>query len=156
MYDGSIKLMESFRDKYLTEMKKATILDVGSRNVHKHYHLTYRDVFKPPFQYVGMDIVGGKNVDIIGWENVNGVYDVVVSGQTIEHVRRPWDWLKSLTPYFRAYICIIAPHTWKEHKHPIDTYRYFPDGMRDLFEYAGIREVEITMDGKETMGIGTK
>ena len=74
----------------------------------------------------------------------------------MEHVKRPWDWLKSLKKYYRTYICIIAPNTWIEHKSPYDTYRYFPDGMRDLFEYADIKEIEIFKDGNDTVGIGGK
>jgi hypothetical protein len=26
-------------------------------------------------------------------------------------------------------VCITAPHTWEEHKHPVDCWRIFPDGM---------------------------
>jgi hypothetical protein len=51
-------------------------------------------------------------------------------------------------------VCIIAPHTWPEHKHPIDTYRYYPDGMRDLFDYAGIEETHIYKNENDTVGIG--
>ena len=149
-----MKLMAYFRDKYLTKMPNASILDVGSRQIGKHR--TYRILFPKPYRYCGMDTVKGKNVNIIGFENITQQYDVLISGQTMEHVKRPWEWLKSLVQYFKFYICIIAPNTWKEHKYPIDTYRYFPDGMRDLFEYAGIDPIEIFKDGKDTIGIGRK
>lgn len=149
-----MKLMSYFRDKYLAELKGAAVLDVGSgiANAHKR---TYRRLFKKDFNYTGMDIVEGENVDIVGYELLrNKTFDVVISGQVMEHVNRPWEWLKSLTCYFTKYICIIAPHTHKEHRHPLDTYRYLPDGMRDLFDYAGIQEVEIIKDVESTMGIG--
>ena len=104
-----------------------------------------------------MDIVEGRNVDFSEYEYLgNKIFDVVISGQTMEHVLHPWDWLKNLSKYFTKYICIIAPHTWEEHRYPYDTYRYMPDGMRDLFNYVGITEVEIIKDKKDTMGIGTK
>jgi len=146
--------MGYFRDKYVSKLKDPTILDVGSRKVSaRSYRWTYRDVFKD-YKYTGMDIIAGRNVDIVGWENILGRYDVLVTGQVMEHVKKPWEWLHFLTGYFRTYICIITPHTCDEHRHPIDTYRYFPDGMRDLFEYARIKEVEIIKGKYETVGIG--
>jgi hypothetical protein len=134
-------------------MKGATILDVGSFQVEGQE--SYRELFAD-YQYTGMYIVPGPNVDLVGYESINCIYDVVISGQVMKHVKRPWDWLKSLVPYFSKYICIIAPCRWKEHKHPYDTYRYMPDGMRDLFEYAGIREIFITRTRNDTIGIGGK
>ena len=151
MHKNSLKLMRYFRDKYLKE--GMTVLDVGSQRIRNQP--SYRRVLEPMCQYTGMDIVKGKNVDIVGYENLNGKWDVVVSGQVMEHVKRPWEWLKNLVQYFTQYICIIAPNQHQEHKYPIDTYRYFPDGMRDLFEYAGIKELEIFRYYKDTIGIGT-
>jgi hypothetical protein len=137
-------------------MPGATVLDIGSMivNPNRRHKISYREIFEPNYEYTGMDIASGPNVDIVGYENIVDVYDVVVAGQVMEHVNRPWEWLKSITKYYRHYVCIIAPNTHKEHRHPIDTYRYFPDGMRDLFDYAGITPLEIYRSGKDTIGIG--
>ena len=153
----SLRLMATFRDKYLGGMTDVSVLDVGASAAYDSRRRSYRMVFAPPrFDYHGMDVEPGPNVDIVGYEDLEPRgYDILVSGQTMEHVRRPWEWLKNLTRYFRQYICIIAPHTWEEHRCPIDTYRYFPDGMRDLFAYAKIRPIEIyKTDGGLTVGIG--
>ncbi len=155
MHDHSMKLMTDFRDKYLQDMKGCSILDIGAMQVIRQYH-SYREIFEPEYTYIGMDIVRGRNVGIVGYKNITEEYDVVISGQVMEHVNRPWEWIKSLRPYFKKYICIIAPNTIKEHRYPIDTYRYFPDGMRDLFNYAGIEVVKIFKSDKDTVGIGTK
>jgi len=154
MHKSSMNEMRLFRDEYLSGMG-ASILDIGSRCVMEQKE-TFKQLFEPNFEYVGMDIEPGENVDIVGYMNIPKIFDVVISGSVMEHVKRPWDWLKSLTNYYKMYICIIAPHTWKEHRFPIDTYRYFPDGMRDLFEYAGIKEVKIKMNKTDTVGIGAK
>ena|GEM_PF-3020323 len=153
MHQRSIELMTDFRDKYLADMEGCSVLDVGSRLVNLDHQMTYRMLFDPAYKYVGMDIKPGVNVDVVGYDALEQ-YDVVISGQTMEHVQRPWEWLRRLANHFRHYICIIAPHTFKLHRNPLDTYRYFPDGMRDLFECAGIREVEIILDETDTVGIG--
>lgn len=152
----SIRLMKAFRDEYLSDIKGATILDVGASANYDSQRRCYRPIFEPSYFYMGMDVEPGINVDIVGYKNIGTVYDVVISGQVMEHVKRPWEWLKNLTLYFKLYICIIVPNTWEEHKCPIDTYRYYPDGMRDLFEYAGIKEVRIYRDKRMTVGIGKK
>lgn len=138
-----------FRDKFLVEGD--SVIDIGSMIVSGG---CYKGLFYPKYPYIGMDIEPGPNVDIVGYENIKGVYDAVISGQVMEHVKRPWEWLRNLTQYTNSLICIIAPNTWREHKCPLDTYRYYPDGMRDLFEYANINEIEIFAEGQDTIGIG--
>ena len=83
--------------------------------------------------------------DVSRWPVADAAVHVAVSDFVMEHVERPWEWLKNLTTYLNknALICIIAPHTFEEHRYPIDTYRYLPDGMRDLFKYANIDIVDI-------------
>jgi len=151
MHKNSMRLMADFRDRYLGDLQQCTVLDVGAMQ-KRGQHKSYRQLFED-YCYTGMDISPGKNVDIVGYDGL-GKYDVVISGQAMEHVCRPWDWLKRLASLYRHYICIIAPNTWPEHRYPLDTYRYFPDGMRDLFDYAGIVPVEIRKVGKDTIGIG--
>lgn len=156
MHCNSMKLMEYFRDKYLSGIPYVSVLDVGSMIQKEGLGQSYRELFaEDRFDYTGMDVEEGPNVDLVGYHSIVQKYDVVISGQVMEHVNRPWEWLRNLTNYFISYICIIAPNTIYEHRYPIDTYRYFPDGMRDLFDYAGIKEIEIFKSHKDTIGIGT-
>jgi hypothetical protein len=154
MHPESKILMRYFRDNYLLKIKGSTIIDIGSMKVSRNQG-TYRKIFEPDFKYIGMDINLGRNVDIVGYENIIQSYDILISGQVMEHVKRPWEFIRNLQKYYTKYICIIAPHTAREHKYPFDTYRYMPDGMRDLFEYAEINILEIIKDKADTMGIGT-
>ena len=146
-----MRLMADFRDRYLGDLKGCAVLDVGAMQV-RGQRMSYRQLFED-YCYTGMDIAPGENVDIVGYDEL-GIYDVVISGQVMEHISRPWEWLKTLASLYRHYICIIAPNTCNEHKFPLDTYRYFPDGMRDLFDYAGIVSVEIRAVRRDTIGIG--
>jgi hypothetical protein len=149
-----MRLMAEFRDKYLSDMTGCTVLDVGAAMVGGQ-EASYRQLFRR-YEYTGMDIVPGRGVDIVGYAGLADAYDVVISGQVMEHVKRPWMWLSDLSRLFRRYICIIAPNRWPEHRYPVDTYRYYPDGMRDLFEYAGIVPLEIRRVGVDTIGVGGK
>lgn len=151
MHDNSMNLMKWFRYKYLRNMKGCSILDVGSKVFGKQE--SYKTLFNE-YQYVGMDIEEGPNVDIVGYDLLNK-YDVVISGQVMEHVERPWEWLCQLTKYFHKYICIISPHTFPEHRFPIDCYRFLPDGIRALFNYANILPLEIRKQSMDTIGVGT-
>jgi len=152
VHPSSMELMADFRDRYLGGMKGCTVLDVGAARIN--VQPTYRDLFGE-YEYTGMDVVEGYGVDVVGYEGL-GTYDVVISGQAMEHIARPWEWLTTLGGLYRSHICIIAPNTFEEHRYPIDCYRFFPDGMRALFEYAGIVPLEIRMVGIDTIGIGAK
>lgn len=151
MHESSMDLMRYFRNKYLPGKNK-TVLDIGSMQIRRQQ--TYRSVFED-YKYTGMDISSGRNVDIVGFHNIVCKYDAVISGQVMEHVERPWEWIRQIALYSRRFICVIAPNTWREHRYPIDTFRYFPDGMRSLFKYANIKEIEIFSKGVDTIGIGS-
>jgi hypothetical protein len=140
--------MAKFIYKYLDVNKKYKILDIGSLNLCGDAGGSYKILFLDSnWEYTGMDILAGPDVDIVGYENIKDKYDVIISGQTLEHVGRPWEFMKNLTKYANsgALVCIIAPHTCGFHAHPKDCFRYYPDGMESLFEYAGIEKLEIFM-----------
>ena len=113
------------------------VLDVGSMDVNG----CYRDLFpEPTFKYKGLDIVAGKNVDIVTTDPYHypiedNSYDIVVSGQCLEHVEDIYavadEMIRVLKP--NGLMGVIVPNTWEEHKFPIDCWRFFPDGLRWLF-----------------------
>jgi SAM-dependent methyltransferase len=72
-------------------------------------------------------------------------YDIVLSGQVIEHVREVWTWMRELARVCKkgGMVITINPVSWPYHEAPIDCWRIFPEGMRALYEYAGIR-VEVS------------
>lgn len=63
-------------------------------------------------------------------------YDVVLSGQVIEHVPKVWIWIKELSRVCKpgGYVITIAPVSWPYHEAPIDCWRIYPDGMKALYE----------------------
>jgi SAM-dependent methyltransferase len=67
-------------------------------------------------------------------------YDIVLSGQVIEHVRQVWKWIQELARVCKAggLVVTINPVSWPYHEAPIDCWRIFPEGMKALYEYASL------------------
>lgn len=70
-------------------------------------------------------------------------YDIVLSGQVIEHVPKIWDWMKELRRITRkeGYIITINPVSWTYHEDPVDCWRIYPDGMEALADSCGLELV---------------
>jgi SAM-dependent methyltransferase len=157
--------------KFVTELDPSLPLkigDVGGMDVNG----TYRPLFdRNPWTYSGLDTGPGPNVDLVldgeyEWKNVQDeMFDVVISGQTLEHVRHPWLFVGSLFRIVKrgGIVCVIAPYLWNYHEHPIDCWRVFPDGMKALLEWAGFEKVRTYMNHGmnpngygDTVGIGVR
>jgi SAM-dependent methyltransferase len=70
-------------------------------------------------------------------------YDAVVAANVLEHVRKPWVWMRELSRVVRpgGYIVTVNPVSWPYHEAPIDCWRVFPDGMEALLDDAGLETV---------------
>jgi len=144
MHESTYREMEKFSD--LLPMSPLSIADVGSMDVNG----TYKPIFgKPGWTYTGLDISAGKNVDRVlaapyQWSNVaDEEFDVVISGQALEHTEYPWIFAKELARIVKkgGYVCVIAPYQWEFHEYPIDCYRFFPDGMRAILGQAALKVI---------------
>ena len=132
--------MQWFKDSYLNDLREGKILDVGSYNVNG----CYKEIFEENrFDYRGLDMESGPNVDIVpsktyDWQEIeNDQFDVVVSGQALEHIEFFWVTFAEIIRVTKegGLICIIAPNGFKEHRYPVDCWRFFTDGMISLARY---------------------
>lgn len=150
MHLPSIELMKRFTDEYIPKDKEIKILDVGSRIIEGQEQIgSYRQCFKnEKWKYVGVDIEPGNNVDVVmseyGIPFEDEKFDVVISGQTLEHVEFPWVFIKELARVLKkgGFMFLIAPALIHEHRHPIDTFRYYRDGMISLAKWAELEVIE--------------
>jgi SAM-dependent methyltransferase len=144
-------------------MGSLRIADVGSYDVNG----TYRDLFvRPGWEYVGFDIREGVNVDYVlaGSENWQlpqehrQAFDVVISGQCMEHVAAPWKWIVNVASLCKpgGLIWLAVPNTEVFHEHPIDCWRVYPDGMRAILREAGLVELLCRIVGPDTITIARK
>ena len=161
MHKSAMADAEKFVKNYLGEMQTLSVADVGSYDVNG----TLRPLFsRSDWSYCGMDAEPGPNVDRVlsspyAWPEIpSASFDVVVSTQTLEHVRHPWKWMPEVArickPGGLIYVC--SPNTWAFHEYPIDCWRAWPDGLRALFDEAGVDVIEAYHDGPDTTAIGRK
>lgn len=85
----------------------------------------------------------------------DGAYDVVISGQVLEHVRKPWRWLPELARVCRrgGHVVTISPVNWPYHEAPIDCWRVYPEGLRALYEEAKLEVVVAHWETLESPGL---
>jgi SAM-dependent methyltransferase len=150
MHQSSFVKMNQFVEKYLDVNKKLNILDLGAYDVCG----TYKALFsKPNWKYTGCDIEAGPNVDLVmpnqyGIPASNNTYDVVVSGQALEHMEFFWQTMKEVDRVTKrgGLICVIAPGSGPIHRHPIDCWRFHPDGMDTIIKWIDFIKLETYID----------
>jgi SAM-dependent methyltransferase len=88
----------------------------------------------------------------------DNTFDVVLSGQVLEHVRKPWIWMKELARVCRPGGCVITinPVSWPYHEAPVDCWRVYPEGHRALAEEAGLTVEMATFECLELPGYKRK
>lgn len=146
---NSIELLKSFRDRYVSG--PAEILDIGSMDLHGNGN-NAKAVFHSA-DVLGADIAPGPNVDVVIREEENypllcAGFDVVVSSNVFEHVKRPWKLFRWAVSNLKhgGHIFVVAPFSFEYRRHPVDCWRYTPDSFAVLCEDSGVTllESEIT------------
>jgi SAM-dependent methyltransferase len=132
MHITSFKTMQKF---VLSLPESGTVLDVGSMNING----CYKALFNKKWQYTGVDISAGPNVDIVlsnpdKWvEIADNSFDVVISGQALEHVEHDDlvvdEMIRALKP--GGLLCLIVPSKGPKHCPP-DYRRYTEDSLSKL------------------------
>ena len=133
-----------------------TVLDVGSRILKEQS--SYKPlVLDLGWQYLGLDIQAGLNVDLVcpspyQFPLSDQAVDLVISGQALEHVEFPWETMKEIQRVLKpcGIAIVIAPSSGREHRFPTDCYRYYPDGMKALGKWAGFNTTLARTNWEET------
>lgn len=153
MHKNSLNIMQGFVSTCLASKidQDLHILDVGSRVIRGQRKFgSYKQFFNDPkWVYMGVDITEGDNVDLVMEDSdrlpfYDNSFDVIISGQTLEHVEYPWEFMKEIARVLKVggICCIIAPARIHEHRYPIDTFRYYPDGMLSLAKWSGLKVIK--------------
>jgi len=156
MHASSYDRMAEFCHDYLAarQDEPLTIVDLGSCD----YNGSYRPIFaRKPWHYLGVDLAPGNNVDLVlrdpyHWrEFKTRSIDVVISGQTFEHMEFFWETILEIARILKpdGLCCIIAPASGNEHRFPLDCWRILADGFRALARFAGLEVLHSHTHWKE-------
>ena len=159
MHLSSIVHMTQFFKKYLKDGEK--VLEIGSRSPVEHPCMDYRGLpesFLPRIKnvnYIGLDIEAGYEVDLVvqdpyEWKEIaDETFDIVISGQTFEHIEFFWLTFSEMVRVLKTggYMCIIAPKIQKQHRYPVDCWRFMPDSMKALAKWGEVKCIMIAAHG---------
>ncbi|APB98182.1 methyltransferase domain-containing protein [Polynucleobacter asymbioticus] len=130
MHATAMAYGSAFFNTYLKEAHGLTIVDIGSQDING----SLRSVAPSNNQYIGIDFVQGKGVDLIITDPYslpleNESVDVVVSSSCFEHSEFFWllfnEALRILKPSGLLYL--NAPSNGMFHRYPVDCWRFYPD-----------------------------
>jgi hypothetical protein len=125
----------------LRQAPAGTLLEVGSR---ARSGVTRRELIPDGWSYVGMDIMGGPNVDVIGDAHELGAlfpqqrFDAVMAFSVIEHLLMPWKFAIELNRVLTlGALGLITTHqAWPLHDMPWDFWRFSDRAWGALFNRA--------------------
>jgi len=156
MHPSSRVNMQRARDLLGKRLEKGiNILDVGGRDIKPNQDRSYREMFKDVVnEYYIADIQTGPNVTHL----MKGEYelpfednsvDLVVSGQTLEHVKNPFRLTIEMTRVLKpgGFIILIAPSSGKRHDFR-DCWRFMDDAFAAIAEEAELETVADYVDRK--------
>jgi SAM-dependent methyltransferase len=146
MHQNSRLLFEKYAIKYFSPPMK--VLEIGPSGAPTAYQ---KIINNDTILWHTLDIRNDTRYTYSGVNEYNfpvgnESYDLILSGQVIEHVKKIWVWMKELTRICKTggTIITINPASWHFHQSPVDCWRIFPDGMKALYEESGI-EVELSV-----------
>ncbi len=127
---------KTYVDKVAGELK---VVEVGSQDVNG----SLRQLCPKQVEYVGVDFVDGKSVDIVlgnpyelPFEDAS--VDIVLSSSVFEHSDMFWllftDIMRVLKPQGLFYL--NAPSNGEFHQYPVDCWRFYPDSGQALVKWA--------------------
>ena len=116
-------------------------LEVGSR---ARSGITRRGVAPPSWQYVGLDVLPGENVDVVGDAHqlsrlFQGVrFDAVAAFSVLEHILMPWKFIVELNRTLNTgAVGLFTTHQcWPVHDAPWDFWRFSDTAWAALFNQA--------------------
>ena len=137
-----------FLENYYPNDKNLKVIDVGSRLRTKSKIEKLHTIFEN-FQYTGVDLVAGENVDIV-LENPykypfkDNQIDLVVANNIFEHSEHFWQLFLELSRILKpnGLLYTITPSNGEYHRGPfdqdvlIDAFRFYPDAGKALQNWA--------------------
>jgi len=141
MHLNSKLLFEKYAQPYFKNCEN--VLEIGPDDYPSS---TYKKIINNnKIKWETLDIINNDKLTYKSSDNYHfpikkNKFDIVLSGQVIEHVPKIWTWIKEVTRVCKigGYVITIAPVSWTYHEAPVDCWRVYPEGMMALYEEAGL------------------
>ena len=135
------------------------VLEIGPDGFPSTYR---RIVGKDSLTWETLDIYQSDKLDYVAANEYefpipDETFDIVLSGQVIEHVRKIWIWMKEVSRVCKrgGSVITINPVSWKYHEAPIDCWRIYPEGMKSLYDDAGLETSLSVCESLEPIAVST-
>lgn len=150
MHLSSIENMKK-ATSYIDMTKKYVMLDVGGRELRGDR--SYKSIFENNIiDYHIADICDGENVTHVmpseyTIPSPDKFYDIIVSGQTLEHVNNPFRMVTEMTRVLKdhGYIIIIAPSAGPRHDLR-DCWRFMDDAFQAIAKECNLKIIADWID----------
>ncbi len=139
MHVSALENAKRFREAYVSSADDLVIVEIGSQDVNG----SLRSLFQDSSQYIGVDFVQAKGVDIVLDDPYQlplaaEMADVVLCSSVFEHSEFFWllfdEILRILKPCGLFYL--NAPSNGSFHRYPVDCWRFYPDSGAALVKWA--------------------
>lgn len=140
MHPTALRNADKFFKTYAPYKNQTNVqlADIGSQDVCG----SIREVCPKNIQYIGVDFVQGKGVDVVLDDPYklpfeNGAFDFVVSSSCFEHSEMFWLLFLELLRITKddGVIYINAPSNAAFHRYPVDCWRFYPDSGHALVKW---------------------
>lgn len=142
MHLNSKLLFEKYVRSYFKPGIK--VLEIGPYGIPSLYQQLIND---PSIQWDTVDIAPCPGLTYTCQEYSfpipDNSYDLVISGQVLEHVKKIWVWMREVSRVCKqdGHVITINPVSFPYHEAPVDCWRIYPEGIKALYEDAGLETV---------------
>lgn len=139
MHTSALINAKHFFDTYVTSTDRKTVIDIGAQDING----SIRDVAPTHLNYIGVDFVAAKGVDVILTDPYQLPFetesvDIVVCSSCFEHSEMFWvlflEIMRILRPNGLLYLNV--PSNGSIHRYPFDCWRFYPDSGQALVTWA--------------------
>jgi SAM-dependent methyltransferase len=137
-----------FFETYCDGLAGGTVLDVGAQDVNG----SLRSVCPAGLNYVGVDFVQGKGVDIVLDDPyqlpfADASVDVVVSSSCFEHSEMFWLLYLEIMRVLKSpgLFYLNVPSNGAFHRYPVDCWRFYPDSGKALVTWAERNKLDVCL-----------
>jgi SAM-dependent methyltransferase len=148
MHDTALEIGKKFFETYTKEKTSLKIIDVGAQDVNG----SLRSVAPQNNDFIGVDFVAGKGVDVILTDPYKLPFDdesidVIVCSSCFEHSEFFWILFIEMQRVLKAngLLYINVPSNGNFHRHPVDCWRFYPDSGKALQNWARFSGYQTTL-----------